>query len=135
MLCTKRLKAPPLLINTQHYSSRLQYGGRCRLSRLSSILRPTHSQQTLTFRWTGKVEIRRLHMQITQSQDSENAQRNLEMAQILRLHGTYLHVNRKYTLITIPYTLVVKCNLLLKLLHCCPLRCRSLGGELSSWHR
>ena len=37
--------------------------------------------------------------------------------------------------ITIPYTLVVKCNLLLKLLHCCPLRCRSLGGELSSWHR
>ena len=44
----KRLKNPPLLINTQHYSSRLQYaayGGRRRLSRLSSILRVTHAQE------------------------------------------------------------------------------------------
>ena len=106
----KRLKNPPLLINTQHYSSRSQYGGRRRLSRLSSILRATHPQQTLTCRQTGKVEIRRLRMQITrsqdcacvvrtleiaqleigmQSQDSENAQRNLEIAQILRLRRTY----------------------------------------------
>ena len=57
------------------------------------------------------MEIRRLRMQITrsrdcarvlcnleigtQSQDSENAQRNLEMAQILRLRGTYIYASMK----------------------------------------
>ena len=44
----KRLKNPPLFISTQHYSSRSQYaayGGRCHLSRLSSILRVTHAQE------------------------------------------------------------------------------------------
>ena len=63
----KRLKDPTLLINTQHYSSRSQYGGRRRLSRLSSNLRATHPQQTLTFRRTGKVKIRRLRKQIMRS--------------------------------------------------------------------
>ena len=41
-----------------------------------------------TVRCTGEVEIRRLRMQITQSLDSENAQHNLKIAQILRLRGT-----------------------------------------------
>ena len=84
---------------------------RRRLSRLSSILIATQSQQTLTFRQTGKVEIRRLRMQITrsrdcsrvlcnleigtQSQDSENAPCNLEIAQILRLRGTYICMGLK----------------------------------------
>ena len=62
----------------------------------------------LTVRRTGKV--RRLRMQITQSRDgarvlrnletgtqshnSENAQCNLEIAQILRLHGTCIFIKR-----------------------------------------
>ena len=52
-LSTNCLKNPPLLINTQHYSSRSQYGGRRWISRLSSILQATHPQQTLTFRRIG----------------------------------------------------------------------------------
>ena len=71
----------------------------------------SQSQQTLTFRQTGKVEIRRLRMQMTrsrdcarvlckleigtQSQDSENAPCNLEIAQILRLRGTYICMGLK----------------------------------------
>ena len=84
-LSTKRLKNSLLLINTQHYSSRSQYGGRHRLSRLSSILRATHPQQTLTFRRTGKVEIRRLCMQITRSRDCARVVCNLR---ILRMRNT-----------------------------------------------
>ena len=61
----KHLKNSPLLINTQHYSSRRNmeadatYQG-C----LPSCKLHIHSR-SLTFRRTGKVEIRRLRMQIT----------------------------------------------------------------------
>ena len=93
-LSTKRLKNPPLLINTQHYSSRSQYGGRRRLSRLSSILRATHPQQTLTFRRTGEVEIHRLRKQIIQSRDCAGKLRDLEIAHVCyaisRLAALYL---------------------------------------------
>ena len=36
----------------------------------------------------------------TQSRDSENAQRNLEIAQILRLRGTYMYMQHVATAIT-----------------------------------
>ena len=47
-----------------------------------------HSR-SLTVRRTGKVEIRRLCMQITQSRDCVRVLRYLKIAQILRLCGTY----------------------------------------------
>jgi len=43
----------------------------------------------------AKSKVCRLRMQITQSQEMhkiENAQCNLEIAQILRLHGTYIYI-------------------------------------------
>ena len=39
----------------------------------------------------------RTHVRVTQSQDSENAQRNLEIAQILRLRGTCTYTHMKTT--------------------------------------
>ena len=89
-LGTKRLKNPPLLINTQHYSL-----FQIAISSLSSLIKAVFHPASYTCAVDrslsgaqAKLKVRRLHMQITQSQDSENAQRNLEIAQILRLHGT-----------------------------------------------
>lgn len=98
-LSTKLLENSPLLINTQHYthSSRSQYatyGGRRPLSRLSSILQATYTC-TVDYSLSGvltKLKARkfRSRTQITQSRDSENAQCNLEIVLILRLHRTYI---------------------------------------------
>ena len=89
------------------------------LSRLSFILRATHALSGVL----AKLKVRRLRMQITQfrecmrvtqSQDSENAQRNLEIAQILRLRGTYIclcmcvHVQTSVTLST-PHSVCTSC--------------------------
>jgi len=63
-LGTKRLRNPPLLINTQHYSSRRNMEADAAYqSCLPSCELHIHSR-SLTFRCTGKVEIRRLRMQI-----------------------------------------------------------------------
>ena len=98
-LSTKCIENPPLFINTQHYthSSRSQYatyGGRRPLSRLSSILQATYTC-TVDYSLSGvltKLKARkfRSRTQITQSRDSENAQCNLEIVLILRLHRTYI---------------------------------------------
>ena len=47
----------------------------------------------------AKSKVCRLRMQITQSREMhkiENAQCNLEIAQILRLHGTYIYIYRYF---------------------------------------
>ena len=75
------------------HSSRSQYasyGGRRRLSRMSSILQATQiTRCRLSAVQYSRMRILRLP---AQSQDSENAQRNLEIAQISRLRGTYTQV-------------------------------------------
>ena len=113
-LSTKRLKNPPLLINTHITlpdrnteagagyhgclsSCELQIHSRCSVSgglanwkfvdcacKLRN-LEIAHVWFTQSRDWLHNLEIG------TQSQDSENTQHNLEIAQILRLRGTYLH--------------------------------------------
>ena len=67
-----------------HYS-RSQYGAWRRLTSMSSILRAELHSISLTVR-----HISRLHTRVTQSQDYENAQRNLVTAQILGLCRIYM---------------------------------------------
>ena len=75
-----------------------------RLSRMSCILRAT----TVDHSCTGACHLEIVHVLC----NLENAQRNLEIAQILRLHGTHTHnTQHMYThMLTATHTLLETCN-------------------------
>ena len=100
-LSTKRLKNPPLLINThitlpdRNTEAGAGYQGCLPSCELQIHSRCSVSGGLANWKFVDCAcklrDLETAHVWFTQSQDSENAQRNLEIAQILRLHGTYLH--------------------------------------------
>ena len=109
----------PLLINTQHYS--LFQISICNLWRQATLIKdvfhpPSYTLMTADHSVSGitvdidctcksrnlKIAHMLHNLKIrTQSRDSENAQRNLNIAQIFRLRGTYILLIKEWTCTTI----------------------------------